>query len=119
MGAWVGQLQTRLADGRRRSPLLHGVPGRHTGLPAAMQPASLHGFVMGPIGCPSAPPQLVQGKLADMYAATQATRALVYATAREADAGKPVWRDCCCLSAKGACRCWLHMCERCVLAPRL
>ncbi len=39
--------------------------------------------------------QLVQGKLADMYAATQATRALVYATAREADAGKWGGKSCC------------------------
>ncbi|KAI7846407.1 hypothetical protein COHA_000117 [Chlorella ohadii] len=38
--------------------------------------------------------QLVQGKLADMYAATQATRALVYATAREADAGKWGGKSC-------------------------
>lgn len=33
--------------------------------------------------------QLIQGKLADMYAATQATRAFIYNTARDADAGKP------------------------------
>ena len=37
-----------------------------------------------------APPacvQLIQGKLADMYAATQATRSFVYQAARDADAG--------------------------------
>jgi hypothetical protein len=31
--------------------------------------------------------QLIQAKLADMYATTQATSAFVYATARDADAG--------------------------------
>ncbi len=38
--------------------------------------------------------QLVQGKLADMYAATKATRAFIYATAREADAGRADRKDC-------------------------
>jgi len=39
--------------------------------------------------CPpaSAILQLIQGKLADMYAATQATRAFVYQAAGDADAG--------------------------------
>ena len=38
--------------------------------------------------------QLIQGKLADMYAITKATRAFVYETARQADAGKADRKDC-------------------------
>lgn len=38
--------------------------------------------------------QLVQGKLADMYAVTQATRAFVYKTAETADQGKADRKDC-------------------------
>ena len=38
--------------------------------------------------------QLVQGKLADMYATTKATRAFVYDVARQADAGKADNKDC-------------------------
>ncbi|GAB4821498.1 hypothetical protein N2152v2_008544 [Parachlorella kessleri] len=38
--------------------------------------------------------QLVQGKLADMYTTTRATRAFVYATARAADAGQANRKDC-------------------------
>lgn len=42
--------------------------------------------------CP--PPQLVQGMLADMYAATAASRAYVAQAAREADAGRASRKDC-------------------------
>ena len=38
--------------------------------------------------------QLVQGKLADMYTVTQATRALLYRTAAQADAGRADRKDC-------------------------
>ena len=38
--------------------------------------------------------QLVQGKLADMYTVTQATRALLYRTAAQADAGQADRKDC-------------------------
>lgn len=38
--------------------------------------------------------QLVQGKLADMYTVTQATRAFVYKTAEAADQGKADRKDC-------------------------
>ncbi|KAI7841634.1 hypothetical protein COHA_004654 [Chlorella ohadii] len=38
--------------------------------------------------------QLIQGKLADMYAATQATRAFVHQAARDADAGRANRKDC-------------------------
>ncbi|KAL3161723.1 hypothetical protein ABBQ38_008820 [Trebouxia sp. C0009 RCD-2024] len=38
--------------------------------------------------------QLVQGKLADMYTMTQATRAFVYKTAETADQGKADRKDC-------------------------
>lgn len=38
--------------------------------------------------------QLIQGKLADMYAATQATRSFVYQAARDADAGRANRKDC-------------------------
>ena len=38
--------------------------------------------------------QLIQGKLADMYTVTAATRAFVYKTAAEADAGRADRKDC-------------------------
>jgi isovaleryl-CoA dehydrogenase len=38
--------------------------------------------------------QLMQGKLADMYVATQASRAYLYATARATDAGHDSRKDC-------------------------
>lgn len=38
--------------------------------------------------------QLIQGKLADMYTAAKATRAFVYETARQADAGTADRKDC-------------------------
>jgi len=38
--------------------------------------------------------QLVQGKLADMYTVTQATRAFVYKTAEAADQGRADRKDC-------------------------
>ena len=38
--------------------------------------------------------QLIQAKLADMYATTQACRAFVYRTAQAADAGRADRRDC-------------------------
>jgi isovaleryl-CoA dehydrogenase len=38
--------------------------------------------------------QLIQGKLADMYTVTKATRAFVYETARQADLGKADRKDC-------------------------
>eukprot|EP00461_Guttulinopsis_vulgaris_P004269 UN04270 len=38
--------------------------------------------------------QLMQGKLADMYVATQATRSYVYSVARAADQGKISRKDC-------------------------
>lgn len=38
--------------------------------------------------------QLVQGKLADMYTVTQATRAFVYRTAQAADQGRADRKDC-------------------------
>lgn len=38
--------------------------------------------------------QLIQGKLADMYTTTRATRAFVYATAAAADAGQANRKDC-------------------------
>ena len=38
--------------------------------------------------------QLMQGKLADMYANTQACRAFVYRTAQAADAGRVDRKDC-------------------------
>jgi hypothetical protein len=46
-----------------------------------------------PWRCPP-PVQLVQGKLADMYTTTRATRAFVHATARAADAGRADRKDC-------------------------
>ena len=39
-------------------------------------------------------PQLIQGKIADMYTVTGATRAFVYKTAAEADAGMANRKDC-------------------------
>lgn len=38
--------------------------------------------------------QLIQGKIADMYTATAATRAFVYRTAADADAGHANRKDC-------------------------
>ena len=38
--------------------------------------------------------QLIQGKLADMYTVTAASRAFVYRTAAEADAGRANRKDC-------------------------
>ena len=38
--------------------------------------------------------QLIQGKIADMYTVTSATRAFVYKTAAEADAGMADRKDC-------------------------
>jgi alkylation response protein AidB-like acyl-CoA dehydrogenase len=38
--------------------------------------------------------QLIQGKIADMYTITSATRAFVYKTAAEADAGVADRKDC-------------------------
>ena len=38
--------------------------------------------------------QLIQGKIADMYTVTAATRAFVYKTAAEADAGMANRKDC-------------------------
>jgi isovaleryl-CoA dehydrogenase len=38
--------------------------------------------------------QLIQGKLADMYATTQATRAFIYRTAQQADTGSANNKDC-------------------------
>ena len=38
--------------------------------------------------------QFIQGKLADMYAETAATRAFVYSVARAADAGRVDRKDC-------------------------
>ncbi|CAL8470670.1 g10212 [Coccomyxa elongata] len=38
--------------------------------------------------------QLIQGKIADMYTATAATRAFVYRTAQDADAGRANRKDC-------------------------
>lgn len=38
--------------------------------------------------------QLIQGKLADMYTTRAAAQALVHATARAADAGRPSRKDC-------------------------
>jgi isovaleryl-CoA dehydrogenase len=48
---------------------------------------------LGPQGC-AAVLQLVQGKLADMYAATLACRAMVSSVARDADAGRATRQDC-------------------------
>jgi isovaleryl-CoA dehydrogenase len=45
-------------------------------------------------GKPIAENQLIQGKLADMYTKYAASRAYLYAAAREADAGKKDTRDC-------------------------
>ena len=44
--------------------------------------------------CPPAAPQLIQGKLADMYTVAAATRAFLYATATAADAGRASRKDC-------------------------
>lgn len=44
--------------------------------------------------CVSAALQLIQGKIADMYTVTAATRAFVYKTAAEADAGRANRKDC-------------------------
>jgi isovaleryl-CoA dehydrogenase len=38
--------------------------------------------------------QLIQAKLADMYTASRASRAFIYATARDADAGRASRKDC-------------------------
>jgi isovaleryl-CoA dehydrogenase len=45
-------------------------------------------------GTPIGDFQLMQGKLADMYVATQATRSYVYSVARAADQGKISRKDC-------------------------
>lgn len=42
--------------------------------------------------------QLIQGKLADMYATTQACRAFVYRTAQAADSGRADRKDCAAVS---------------------
>lgn len=39
-------------------------------------------------------PQLIQGKLADMYTRLQSSRAYVYTAARDADAGRASRKDC-------------------------
>jgi isovaleryl-CoA dehydrogenase len=51
--------------------------------------------------------QLIQGKLADMYATTQATRALLYRTAAQVDRGRVDRKDCAAVilyAAEGATR---------------
>ena len=39
-------------------------------------------------------PQMIQGKLADMYTVSAASRAFVYRTAADADAGRANRKDC-------------------------
>ena len=64
--------------------------------------------------------QLIQGKLADMYTVTAATRAFVYKTAAEADAGHADRKDCAAVilyaaehatrMALDAIQVWYHLC---------
>lgn len=57
-------------------------------------PCAASAPVLRPLHPTLCPCQLVQGKLADMYTTTSATRAFVYSAARAADAGRANRKDC-------------------------